>query len=35
MVRVIINADDLGLNSAVNTAINDAFRLNYITSSTI
>lgn len=35
MIRVIINADDLGLNSVVNTAISEAFRLNYITSSTI
>lgn len=35
MVKVIINADDLGLSSKVNKAIGDALKNGFITSSTI
>ena len=35
MIKVIINADDLGLNHQVNEAISNALREGYITSSTI
>lgn len=35
MIRIIVNADDLGKSQEVNAAIADAFRNRYITSSTI
>ena len=35
MVKVIINADDLGLNHSVNSAIDDALKERHITSATI
>ncbi|MBO7301461.1 MAG: ChbG/HpnK family deacetylase, partial [Bacteroidaceae bacterium] len=35
MIKIIINADDLGLSSKVNKAIGDALRKEVITSSTI
>lgn len=35
MIRIIINADDLGISSKVNNAINNALQNGYISSSTI